>query len=107
MSANCNFLQEIYIKMHCKNIFYDQIKKKMWKLKKSWIKFEKFDDKFDLKLDSNLNLRKFQIQVKLIWIWIWKSFQIGLKFESDLSILFDSFLLVLCEIWVFADLAGI
>ena len=26
----------------------------------------KFDEKFDLKLDSNLNLRKFQIQAKLI-----------------------------------------
>ena len=75
--------------------------------KKVGRKFEKFDEKFDLKFDSNLNLKKFQIQAKLIWIWIWKHFQIGLKFESDLSIIFDSFLPVLCEIWVFADLAGI
>ena len=78
---------------------------------KNWKKvgsnFEKFDEKFDLKFDSNLNLKKIQIQAKLIWIWIWKNFQIGLKFESDLSIIFDSFLPVLCEIWVFADLAGI
>ena len=75
--------------------------------KKVGSNFEKFHEKFDLKFDSNLNLKKFQIQAKLIWIWIWKIFQIGFKFESDLNPIFDSFLLLLCEIWMISDLAGI
>ena len=78
---------------------------------KNWKKvgsnFEKFDEKFDSNLIQIWIWKKIQIQAKLIWIWIWKIFQIGFKFESDLSLIFDSFLLLLCEIWMFADLAGI
>ena len=60
---------------------------------KNWKKvgsnFEKFDEKFDLKFDSNLNLKKFQIQAKLIWIWIWKIF----KLDSNLNPIWVSFLI--------------
>ena len=107
MSAGSNFLQENHIKIHCKNIFYDQIEKTNVKTEKKldqifkflmenliqiWFKFE--FEKISNSSQTHLNLNL-------------KNFQIGLKFESDLSIIFDSFLPVLCEIWVFADLAGI
>ena len=101
------FCKKFTQKCIAKIFFMIKSKKSCKNWKKVGSNFEKFDEKFDLKFDSNLNLKKFQIQAKLIWIWIWKIFQIGFKFESDLSLIFDSFLLLLCEIWMFADLAGI
>ena len=101
------FCKKFTQKCIAKIFFMIKSKKSCRNWKKVGSNFEKFDEKFDLKFDSNLNLKKFQIQAKLIWIWIWKIFQIGFKFESDLSLIFDSFLLLLCEIWMFADLAGI
>ena len=101
------FCKKFTQKCIAKIFFMIKSKKSCKNWKKVGSNFEKFDEKFDSNLIQIWIWKKIQIQAKLIWIWIWKIFQIGFKFESDLSLIFDSFLLLLCEIWMFADLAGI